>query len=357
MRIRHLLAGFLVVLPFSPPTAAVTITIHSGKDLATVGPLLFGTSLRANDESGGPIEATIELKNSHGLRWQLEKRGGRWTLGTLFVHDKPVDAPLASGIVALSNINSGRVCWPAATNARQLDERSARFTGSEKIGDVLFRFEMDAALREDVPAATLVPRWSVDKELDGYDVCLAYQGRGTTTGACRAIPSPATATGLRSAPMRYCGVPGVLVYRPDLSMVVLFAMDMQFDYLDPATWTGKTGFHFVNRQTAPQFRCGGGKLSAGVRYEHSVNCSVERHRGVCHGDPGIMESWIKVNNYQVDESLAVRTPQEASRLGWKAGGRWPVGKPGIGYEHHRARLSCTSATIPTSPTANTASTK
>ena len=48
-------------------------------------------------------EATIELKNSQGLRWQLEKRGGRWTLGTLFVHDKPVDAPLASGIVALSS--------------------------------------------------------------------------------------------------------------------------------------------------------------------------------------------------------------------------------------------------------------
>ena len=85
----------------------------------------------------GPIEAAIELKNSQGLRWQLEKRGGRWTLGTFFVHDKPVDAPLASGILALNNIASRQLLWPAATEAKQLDERSARFAGSEKIGDVL----------------------------------------------------------------------------------------------------------------------------------------------------------------------------------------------------------------------------
>jgi hypothetical protein len=94
----------------------------------------------------GPAEATIVLKNSQGLRWQLEKRGGRWTLGTLFVHDKPLDAPLASGIVALSNIASRQVFWPAATEGKQLDERSARFSGGEKIGDVSFRFEVDVAL-------------------------------------------------------------------------------------------------------------------------------------------------------------------------------------------------------------------
>ncbi len=96
----------------------------------------------------GPVEATIELRNSQGLHWQLDKRDGRWTLGTLFVHGKPLDAPLTSGIVALKNVARGQVFWPAATEARRLDERSARFSGGEKIGDVLFRFEVDVALEE-----------------------------------------------------------------------------------------------------------------------------------------------------------------------------------------------------------------
>ena len=119
-----------------------------------------------------------DQRASSTIRWQLEKRGGRWTLGTLFVHDKPVDAPLASGIPALSNSTSRQVLWPAATEAKQLDERSARVTGSEKIGDVLFRFEVEVALQEDLPAATLAPRGSVDQDLDGFEVCLAYQGVG-----------------------------------------------------------------------------------------------------------------------------------------------------------------------------------
>ena len=127
MQIRYLLFALLVV---SFHQFAATATIASGP-------------------------ATIVLKNSRGLRWQLEKRCGHWTLGTLFVHDKPVDAPLASGILALRNVTSQQVFWPAATEGKQLDERSARFSGSDKIGDVMFRFEVDVALKEEVPAATL----------------------------------------------------------------------------------------------------------------------------------------------------------------------------------------------------------
>jgi outer membrane protein assembly factor BamB len=279
--------------------------------------------------------ATIELKNSQGLRWQLEKRGGRWTLGTLFVHDKPVDAPLASGIVALSNIASRQVSWPAATEAKQLDERSARFAGSEKIGDVRFRFEVDVALKEDVPAATLAPRWSVDKDLNGFEVCLAYQGVGAGDWRVQSYPFAGNSETAAIAPMRYCGVPGALVYRPDLSLVVLFTIDVRFDYLNPTTWTGKTGFHFVNRRTAPQFRCGGGKLSAGVRYEHPLQLFLSDAGEFAGAIGSIVESWIKVNNYKVDESLFVRTPREAFQITLEGRRKMASWKPGIGYEHHR----------------------
>ncbi len=306
MQIRYLLLGLLVVLGLPSMSPAV-----------------------------GSVEATIVLKNSQGLRWQLEKRGGHWTLGTLFVHDKPVDAPLASGVLALNNITSRQILWPAATEAKQLDERSARFTGSEKIGDVLFRFEVDVALKKDLPAATLLPRWSVDNDLDGYEVCLAYQGVGTNDWRVQSYPFAGNSERAAITPMRYCGVPGALVYRPDLSLVVLLAIDTHFDYLNPTTWTGKTGFHFVNRQTAPQFRCGGGRFSAGVRYEHPVQLLFSDAGEFAGAIKGIMENWIKLNHYQVDESLSVRTPQEAFQItleGRRKMGSW---KPGIGYEHHR----------------------
>jgi hypothetical protein len=283
----------------------------------------------------GPVEATIELKNSLGLRWQLEKRGGGWTLGTLFLHGKPVDAPLAAGILALDDISRRRFFWPAATEAKQLDERSVRFAGSEKIGSVLFRFEVDAALQKDLPAATLTPRWSVDRDLHGYEVCLAYQGVGANDWRVQSYPFAGNSESADIAPMRYCGVPAALVYRRDLSMVALFAIDAHFDYLNPTTWTGKTGFHFVNRQTAPQFRCCGGEMLAGVRYEHPLQLIFSDAGEFAGAIKGIMESWIRLNRYTVDESLFVRTPQEAFRLTLEGRRKMASWKPGIGYEHHR----------------------
>ncbi|MGA2619353.1 MAG: hypothetical protein ABSF26_17225 [Thermoguttaceae bacterium] len=59
MQVRYLLLGLLVALAFPRQAVTATITIDSGKDLAPVNPLLFGTNLHANDESGEPIKAFI----------------------------------------------------------------------------------------------------------------------------------------------------------------------------------------------------------------------------------------------------------------------------------------------------------
>ncbi len=273
----------------------------------------------------------IVLKNSQGLRWQLEKRGSHWTLGTLFVHDKPVDAPLASGILALRNVTSQQVFWPAATEGKQLDERSARFSGSEKIGEVLFRFEVDVSLKEEVPAATLVPRWSVDGDLTGYEVCMAYQDVGTNDWRGQSYPFAGNSEGIALTPMRYCGVPGALVYRPDLSMVLLFAIDTQFDYLNPTTWTGKTGFHFVNRQMAPQFRAGGGKLLAGTKYELPMQLFLSDAGESAKAITGLVKSWITLNKYAV-EPLKVRSHQEGFDLFLQGRTKGAMWREGLGYQ-------------------------
>jgi len=127
----------------------------------------------------------------------------------------------------------------------------------------------------------------------------------------------------------------VLVYRPDQSLVALFALDSRSDYLNPTTWTGKTGFHFANRSIAPQFRIGGGKLTVGTEYEMPVQLFLSDAGEFAGAITGIMEAWIKVNNYKVDDSLKVRTPQEAFGLALEGRRNMENWKPGIGYEHHK----------------------
>ncbi len=57
-RIPYVLFAFLVVASFPCQAIPATITIDADKDLVPVNPLLFGTNLHANDESGEPV---IEL--------------------------------------------------------------------------------------------------------------------------------------------------------------------------------------------------------------------------------------------------------------------------------------------------------
>jgi len=59
------------------------------------------------------------------VRWRLAQRGGQWTLGTILVHDKPVDDPLASGILALRSTGDGRTVWPPAVEGKQVGRKPA----------------------------------------------------------------------------------------------------------------------------------------------------------------------------------------------------------------------------------------
>jgi hypothetical protein len=56
MRSLYVLIGFVALANFSHPVTAATFTIDAEKDLVPVNPLLFGTNLHANDESGEPLK-------------------------------------------------------------------------------------------------------------------------------------------------------------------------------------------------------------------------------------------------------------------------------------------------------------
>lgn len=286
-------------------------------------------------QGGRNAAETMVLENSAGLKWELVKTTNGWALGTISFHAKPVEQSATNGLLALRNVNSGEVRWLAASQGEKGGPRTARFSGQQEVAGVKLSWAVDVALRDDLPVASFTPKWSVDKALDDWEVCLAYHDGFTNDWRVQSYPWAGNSEEASIAPMRYCGVPGVLLYRPDQSLVLVFAIDSNSDYLNPTTWSGKTGFHFANRRIVPQFRVGGGKLAAGTHYEVPLQLFLSDAGEFAGAITGIMQAWVKVNNYRVDDSLEVRTPQKAFDLALEGRRKMGSWKPGIGYEHHR----------------------
>ncbi len=270
-----------------------------------------------------------------GLRWELLKTSNGWTLGTILLHGQPVEQTATKGLLALRKLKGGEVRWLAAAHGEKAGLCGARLSGQQEIDGAKFAWAVDLELRDDLPAANITSKWSVDKDLDGWEVCLAYHDGFTGDWRVQSYPWAGDSESVQISPMRYCGVPGALVYRPDLSVVALFAISSNSDYLNPTQWTGKTEFHFANRRIAPQFRVGGGKMAAGTKYEMPWELFLSDAGEFAGAITGIMQAWIKVNNYRVDASLKVRTPREAFAIAVEGRRKMESWKPGIGYEHHR----------------------
>ncbi|MGD0090372.1 MAG: hypothetical protein ABSE73_10680 [Planctomycetota bacterium] len=302
-----------------------------------LGIVLAITSRRAQAEAPAPPKPleTLALKSSAGLSWELWRGERGWSLGQISLNGKPLENPVASGILALRDVKTGEVRWLPADQAERLGPRAARLSGQTKIGDATLRFGAEIELQEKLPAATWRASWSVNKDLAGWEVCLAYHDGFANAWRVQSYPWAGNSESVKIAPLRYCGVPGVLVYRPDQSVAVLFAIASNSDYLNPTTWTGKTEFHFANRSIAPQFRASGGQLTAGTSYEMPLQLIVSDAGEFAGAITGIMQAWIKLNDYRVDDTLQVRTPQEAFDLAVAGRRKMESWKPGIGYEHHK----------------------
>ena len=294
-----------------------------------------GSDALIRQQNEGQVENTIVLSNLAGLKWEMVKTTHGWALGTISLHTKPVEQSATNGLLALRNVNSGEVRWLAASQGEKSGPRTARFSGQQEVAGVKLSWAVDVALRDDLPVASFTPKWSLDKALDDWEVCLAYHDGFTNDWRVQSYPWAGNSEEASMAPMRYCGVPGVLLYRPDQSLVLLFAIDSNSDYLNPTTWSAKTGFHFASHRTAPQFRVGGGKLAAGTHYEVPLQLFLSDAGEFAGAITGIMQAWVKVNNYRVDDSLKVRTPQEAFDLALEGRRKMGSWQPDRGYEHHK----------------------
>ena len=300
--------------------------------LLTVG-LSLGTKLSSSTEFSA--DKGILLRNDFGTTWQLVKSVDGWGLGTISINGKNIEDHPVKGIMFLRNLINKEIRWVYGKKIKQIDTHTAHLWGQTNIDGVTFTGEMEVRVDPLQAAAQFTPSWSVDKDLEGWEVAIIYQEGFTNEWRVQSYPFAGNSEKVVISPMRYCGIPGALVYKPDLSMTILYAIDSRFDYLNPTTWTGKTDFKFENGKMPPQFCIGGGKLSEGVRYQMPFQLFFSDAGQFPATISTIMQSWMKTNEYKVETTLFVRTPQEAFDLALEGRRSMQSWREGIGYEHHR----------------------
>jgi hypothetical protein len=294
--------------------------------------LALGLGLKSSDKY---YESDLLLSNIAGIKIQLFKSLHGWGLGTISLNGKKIEADPMEGIMFLRSINNGEIRWLNGSKVEQLNTRIVLLSGSMLVDGVMFKGSMEVAVDEAQAVIRLTPSWSVNKDLQGWEVGLTYHKSFTNNWRVQSYPFAGNSEKVNITPMRYCGVPGALVYNHDLSMSVLFAIDSKFDYLNPTTWTGKTNFVFENGKTPPQFLIGGGKLKAEENYQMPLQLFLSDAGAFTTTISTIMPTWMKMNDYKVDTSLYVRSPQEAFDLAVNGRRNMKSWRKGCGYEHHR----------------------
>ncbi|MDR1340863.1 MAG: hypothetical protein LBK58_12530 [Prevotellaceae bacterium] len=233
----------------------------------------------------------------------------------------------------------GRTVSLPLSKAKRTGDYSAMFSGQTEIDGVPFICKIKAELEPDAPAASFTPSWEVEKDIENWEVGVAYQKDFSGEWRVQSYPFAGNSSKVDINPMRYCGIPGALVYRPDLSTVLLFAIDSRSDYLNPTTWTGKTRFVFESGTTVPTFFACGGKMEAGRQYELPLQVFTDTSGKFTTAIPNIVKTWMKTVEYKV-EPLFVRTPQEAFDMVFefrKNPSHWVEGK---GFKHNNLAPFC-----------------
>jgi hypothetical protein len=161
--------------------------------------------------------APMVLENRSGVKWELQRTPAGWVLGTLSLHGKPLEQAATKGLLVLRNVQSGEVRWLAASKGEKVDALTARMSGQQEIGGANFSWTMDVGLHDELPAVSFTPKWSVDKDLTGWEVCVTFHDGFANDWRVQSYPWAGNSEEAAITPMRYCGVPGVLVYRPDQS--------------------------------------------------------------------------------------------------------------------------------------------
>ena len=182
--------------------------------------LVLGLELRSANVSN---ESGVELSNSAGVKIQLFKSANGWGLGTISLNGQIIESQPMEGFMFLQNIKSGEIRLLMGREMKHGNPRIVRLSGSMVVDGVTFKGDIEVEVDENQAAIKLSPSWSVSQDLQGWEVCLTYHKSFSRDWRVQSYPFAGNSEKVDITPMRYCGVPGALVYNSDLSMTVLFS--------------------------------------------------------------------------------------------------------------------------------------
>ncbi|MDR2642954.1 MAG: hypothetical protein LBC74_09185 [Planctomycetaceae bacterium] len=307
--------------------------------------VVFTHTVETFSQENAKTNIVTELKNVAGVQYIIND-----TTTQILFHGKPVETP-NDCVFSLENMKDhSRILLPVQ-KVEQPDERTAIITGSQIIDDVKFSYSYKITLDELLPVIQIMPTWETDKDLNGYEVVFQYQATVSPERETphqnkflydwrmQHYPFAGNSEKCYVTPMRYCGIPGMLLYKPDLSTVLLYTIDSRSDYCNPTTWTGTTRLEFVNQKTAPGFVVCKGQIKSGTKYELPLQIYLDDSGKFTTAIPNIIKAWMKTVDYKV-EPLFVRTPQEAFDMVFefrKNPSHWVEGK---GFKHNNLASFC-----------------
>lgn len=204
-------------------------------------------------------------------------------------------------------------------------------SGSVDVHGVTVTYEVEGGLAPQTASgvARSTLKWSVDKRIDGYEIC-ARLPLEPTGWRCTLYPFVGNETDVKISRLMSVGVPAALLFREDLSRVMLFGVDPSFDYMNPTTWTGTMGFRF-HEHSAPHFRICGGIIKPGVSYSLPLQVFTSDAGNSVDAITQLVTTWIAENHYKV-EPMSVRTPDDALALFLKGRRTTNMWHPGMGYQ-------------------------
>jgi hypothetical protein len=270
------------------------------------------------------------LTNRSGLTWRVSQGPEGFGLGQFKVNEVPVETP-HQATIGLRNIESGKTKWLPATTWEKFDELTGKLTGTAQIELVNLTYQITISLEEDLPAAIFTCKWMMDGQLPDWEICLAYHQQFASTWACHLYPFVMDSKFAALSPLTYVGVPAALLHREDGHLAVLFGFPLDFDYLNPTTWTGETGFFFSDQITPPQFRIPSAGLTPNQSYSLPLQLVFSTRPLHPEGISELIKNWNSSNQFQV-EDLDVRSPHRALELFLQGRRNTTMWNPGIGYQ-------------------------
>lgn len=298
--------------------------------------------------------ATINITADDGeFVWAFASTPDGYALGSILLGNVSIEAPWTGGLLYFtsSNRSDGTTTraadaptreWVYAAEAWQLTASAVRFRGSAALGSCSVGFNVTVSAHSGGTAGgtTLVAfntswrvqpensdcRYSLSVPLFGDDAATSQQWRSFM------YPWAGNSTAIDQTPLQYVGVPAALLFRPDWSHAVLHGLDPASDYLNPATWTGATGYSFGDpNATAPAWSFGGGSMSSSVQYSAAVQMLFSAQGSMPGAVNELVSSWRAWNGFTV-QALDVMSPEHAFRT-FLAGRRsTPMWIDGYGYK-------------------------